>query len=205
MRLLRPTLQLVRANLGAYLVMNAVMYGVALVGMGVGLAFPHLTAANEATLNADGTTDLVMSLLSNVWLFAATIFAVNVGTVALPMILLPSLVVPFLGIALAGYKAYGLGIALAPVNDVLMTTLIPHSLTILIEFQAYVLVMFAAYLLGRAWLRPQSVGADTRRRGYLRGLRQVGWISLPALALFVVGAVYEAFELIYIVPPMLVG
>jgi hypothetical protein len=202
-RLLRPTFTLVRENLGAYLVMNAVMYGLCLVGMTTALAFPALTAARGAALQEDGTADLVVSLLGNVWLFALTIFAVNTVTVALAMILLPSLVVPFAGIALAGYQAVQFGLSLAPVDDTVATMLIPHSLTMLIEFQAYVLVMFAGYLIGRAWLRPQAVGAGSRRQGYVLGLRQARRLGVPALALFVVGAVYEAFEIIYLIPPLL--
>lgn len=60
--------------------------------------------------------------------------------------------------------------------------------------------MLGAHLLGRSWLRPASVGAPNRRAGYVSGLRQIGRLSLPALVLFVVGAVYEAFTLSYLVP-----
>lgn len=203
MRLVRPAFTLVRGNLRAYLVLNALMYGLCLVGMATALVLPELTAARTAALDGDGTTDLVVSLLGNVWLFSLTIFAVNTVTVGLAMILLPSLVVPFAGIALAGYKAFEFGVALAPVDETVATMLIPHSLTMLIEFQAYVVVMFAAYLIGRAWLRPQAVGAESRRQGYVAGLRQAGRLAVPALVLFVVGAVYEAFEIIYLIPPLL--
>ncbi|WP_205869371.1 hypothetical protein [Mycobacterium colombiense] len=41
-----------------------------------------------------------------------------------------------------------------------------------------------------------------RRQGYLRGLQYLGWLALPALALLVVGAVYEAFSLRYFVHPL---
>ncbi|HZG89079.1 MAG TPA: stage II sporulation protein M, partial [Pseudonocardia sp.] len=67
---------------------------------------------------------------------------------------------------------------------------------------AYILLVLGGYLLGRSWLRPATVGAQNRRQGYARGLRQLGWLSLPALALFVIGALYEAFTLRYLVPPL---
>lgn len=156
-------------------------------------------------MHEDGTVDLVVSLLGNFWLFGLTILAVNTLTVGVATILLPSMIVPFAGIVLAAYRAFEFGTALAPVDETVATTLIPHSLTILVELQAYVLVMLGAYVLGRSWLRPGTVGAHNRRQGYVRGLRQVGWLSLPALALFVVGAFYEAFEIIYIVPRLLAG
>jgi hypothetical protein len=116
------------------------------------------------------------------------------------LIVLPSLVVPFAGIAFFTCKAVEIGVTLAPADGTGWVILIPHSLTFVIEFQAYVLLVLGAYLLGRSWLRPATVGAQNRRQGYVRGLRQVGWLSLPALALFVIGAIYEAFTLRYLVP-----
>ncbi|MFE3456575.1 stage II sporulation protein M [Nocardiopsis aegyptia] len=205
MRHLRRPFRIIRAHLRAYLVMNALIYALFLTGMGAALLSPDLNAAHLASQQENGTTDLVVSLLSDVWLFSLTILAVNVLTVGVLTILLPSMIVPFLGIALFLYRAFGFGVALAPLDETTALILIPHSLTILIEFQAYALVMLAAYVLGRAWLWPGTVGAPDRRQGYLRGLRQVAWLSLPALVLFVVGAVYEAFEIIYLVPPLLAG
>ncbi|CAL9595597.1 hypothetical protein SUDANB121_05345 [Nocardiopsis dassonvillei] len=202
MHRLREPLRIIRANLRAYLAMNAIMFGLFLIGVAAAFAFPDLHAARTASMEADGTADLVVRLLENVWLFALTILGVNLLTVALPMILLPSMVVPFSGIALAAYKAFTFGVALAPVDAVTAKVMVPHIPTIIIEFQAYILVMLAAYLLGLAWVKPSAVGAPNRRRGYLHGLRQAGWLSLPAFALFIVGAVYEAFELVYLVPLM---
>ncbi|OOC53698.1 MULTISPECIES: stage II sporulation protein M [Nocardiopsis] len=205
MRTLRQPFQIIRANLRAYLAMNALMYGLFLIGMGAALLFPELNAAQIADQQENGTTDLVVSLLSNVWLFSLTILLVNVVTVAVLTILLPSMVVPFAGIVIFMYRAFNFGVVLAPVDETTAKILIPHSLTILIEFQAYVLVMLAAYVLGKAWLRPRTVGARNRRQGYVLGLRQIGWLGLPAMVLFVIGAVYEAFEIIYLVPPLLAG
>ncbi|SIO89722.1 stage II sporulation protein M [Nocardiopsis sp. JB363] len=202
MRALREPFRIIRANLRAYLVMNVILYVLFFLGMGAALLFPELNAASIGSMEEDGTADLVGTLLGNAWLFGLTIFAVNVLTVALLTILLPSMIVPFAGLVLFTYRAFEFGVTLAPVDAITAKILIPHSLTILIEFQAYALVMLAAYVLGKAWLRPESVGAGNRRQGYVRGLRLVGWLSLPALALFVVGAIYEAIEIIYLVPPL---
>ncbi|MGQ4268073.1 stage II sporulation protein M [Nocardiopsis changdeensis] len=205
MRHLREPFRIIRANLGAYLAMNAVMFGLFFAGVAAALAFPDLQAAQITSMEQDGTADLVGELLGNVWLFGLTILAVNVLTVAVATILLPSMIVPFAGIVLFAYRAFGFGLSLAPVDATAAKILVPHSLTLLIEFQAYVLVMLGAYLLGRAWLCPASVGADTRRQGYLRGLGQLGRLLPPALALFVIGAAYEAFEITYLIPPLFLG
>ena len=166
------------------------------------MVFPNLGATQLATLEDNGTTDLVRSLLNNPWLFSLTILGVNVTTGALSIVI-PSLIVPFAGIAIFAYKAFTLGLAMAPTTKIVAVALIPHSLTALIEFQAYALLMFGAYILGRSWVRPATIGARNRRQGYVRGLQQLGWLSLSTLPLFIVGAIWEALSLGYLVHPLI--
>jgi Stage II sporulation protein M len=201
-RFLRKPFQIIRANFRAYLTINAIVYGLVITGFVAAMVFPTLGATQVATLEADGTGNLVRSLLHNPWLFSLTILGVNVVTAA-QWIVLPSLVVPFAGIALFAYKTFTLGLALAPTTKIMAVGLIPHSLTILIEFQAYALLMFGAYILGRSWVRPATIGARNRRQGYVRGLNQLGWLSLSTLPLFIVGAIWEAFSLCYLVSPLI--
>ncbi|RFA07133.1 hypothetical protein B7R21_16895 [Subtercola boreus] len=202
MRFLRTPLQIIRADIRPYLAINVIAYGAFVVGFIAAVIFPELGADRGATLENNGTGDLVRSLFLNPALFAVVIFGVNVVATAAPWIVLPSLIVPFAGIAAFAYHAFTLGSGLAPTTDIATVGLIPHSLTVIIEFQAYALVMFGAYLLGRSWIRPASVGARTHRIGYLRGLKKLGWLSLPALALFVIGAIYEALSLRFLVQPL---
>ncbi|MBD2655547.1 stage II sporulation protein M [Synechocystis sp. FACHB-383] len=200
-RLLRKPFQIIRANFRAYLIINAILYGLVFTGMVAAMLFPNLSATRVAILEDNGTADLVRSLFNNPWLFALTILGVNVMTCAL-RIVLPSLLVPFTGIAIFAYKAFTLGLAMAPSTKVMAVALIPHSLTILIEFQAYALLMFGAYILGRSWVRPATIDARNHRQGYVRGLQQLGWLSLATLPLFIIGAIWEAFSLRYLVPPL---
>ena len=200
---LRKPFQIIRDNFRAYLTINAIVYGLVITGMVAAMVFPNLGATQLATLEDNGTGDLVRSLINTPWLFALTILGINVITVGVLLIVLPSAIVPFSGIALFAYKAFTLGLALAPTTKIMAVGLIPHSLTILIEFQAYILLMFGAYLLGRSWIRPATIGAQNHRQGYIRGLQQLGWLSLTALPLFIVGAIWEAFSLRYMVPPLL--
>jgi hypothetical protein len=39
--------------------------------------------------------------------------------------------------------------------------------------------------------------------GLRRGLQQLGWLSLTTLPLFIVGAIWEALSLGYLVPPLI--
>jgi len=203
MRLLRAPLQILRTHRRAYLLANLVFYGLVLGGFALGLAVPELAAGRAEGLETDGTADLVGRLLSNVWLFAAMILGVNTITVGLASIVLPSLVIPFLGIAVFAYRAVVIGVTLAPTDQSTWIVLIPHSLTLVIEFQAYILLVLGAYLLGRAWVTPSFVEETSRVRAYGTGLRLLGVLALTALALLVVGALYEAFTLRYLVPVML--
>lgn len=194
--------RIVSDNVGAYLLANAAAYGLVLVGFGMGLAFPQLSRARHGRLEDDGTADLVRSLIDNPWLFALTILAVNAIKMGALTIVAPSTIVPFAGIALFAHWALTTGMTLVPSSDIGWVALIPHSLTLIVEFQAYLLLLLGVYLLGMYWVRPTSVGAESHRQGYLRGLRDLGWLTLPALTLLVVGAVYEAFSLRYFVHPL---
>ncbi|MFD9944704.1 stage II sporulation protein M [Nonomuraea sp. NPDC059023] len=200
--LLRP-FPIIRADVRAYLLINALVYGALLLGMGLAMIFPDLHAARTSSFVDGGQGALVDTVIGSPWTFGVTIFLVNVFATALLLIVLPSLVIPFAGLLVFVIKTIDIGIILAPVNRTSALILIPHSPTILIEFQAYVLVMFGAYLLGRSWLRPATVGATTRRQAYVRGLSRLGRLWPTALALFVIGAVYEAIEIYYLVPLVL--
>ena len=43
----------------------------------------------------------------------------------------------------------------------------PHSITLFLEGQGYILAILAAYMQGRAFLGPKTVGLERRRDGYL--------------------------------------
>lgn len=196
-RLLRKPFQIIRANFRAYLIINAIAYGLVIIGMVTAMVFPDLGATQLATMEDNGTGDLVRSLINNPWLFALTILGVNVIRVGVLSIVLPSLIFPFAGIAIFAHKAFTIGLSLSSTTSIAVVW-IPHSLTLLIEFQAYALLMLGAYILGRAWIRPATIGARNPSQGYVRGLQQLGWLSLTALPLFIVGAIWEAFSLSYL-------
>lgn len=198
----RRPFRIIRDNRRAYLIINVTAYGLALIGFAIGLLFPGLTAAQAAGLEEDGTGELVRWLVNLPPLFALTILGVNVFRLSLLTIVLPSLIVPFAGLAFFGYWAVETGITLVPASDHGWVALIPHSLTFVIELQAYILLLLGAYLLGKYWLFPRSIGAKNRRQGYLRGLQRLGLLALPALVLLIVGAVWEAYSLRYFVHPL---
>lgn len=198
----RRPFRVVRENMRAYLILNAAAYGLAVIGFVIGLIFPELVAAEAAGLEEDGTGELVRWLVGTPPLFALTILGVNLVTVSALRIVLPSLLVPFAGLAFFGYWAVETGITLVQTTEAGWVLLIPHSLTFVIEMQAYILLLLGAFLIGKYWLFPRTAQVQNRRQGYARGLRQLGLLALPALALLIVGALWEAYSLRYLLGPL---
>lgn len=195
---------LVRENKRAYIVINVLYYGLVLAFMGVaafnrplqdqlieqvGAAFMTgpLAAVGNAYLNAE--------------VFAAIglTFLVNLFLASLIYITLPSLIIPGIGILMGVYRAALWGLIFYPGHPDMQLVMIPHSLTLILEGQAYILVMFAAYLHARAWLKPASVGVEGHGRGYLEGLKRTGKIYLLVILTLLVAAVYEVLEVVLLV------
>lgn len=64
--------QISRTNFRAYLTINAIVYGLVIIGLVAAMVFPNLNATQVAIQEDNGTADLVRSLFNNPWLFALT-------------------------------------------------------------------------------------------------------------------------------------
>jgi hypothetical protein len=154
-----------------YLLMNVATYGVLLLAFAAGVLFPQLARAQHTRLVDDGTADLVGALVTRPWLFAVTILAVNVVRIGVLTIIGPSMIVPFLGVPLFAYWTITTGLTLAPDSDIGWVALIPHTVTVVIEFQAYSTAS-CRLPAGAAATRPAGVprGDPARRRCALRSV-----------------------------------
>ena len=189
----------------AFIILNFAFYGLIAAAMVVAAFNPAIqnNLLNAVRRSFKGTTfPASWTHIKNGHLPAAISFTflVNLAGGAFASITLPSLALPFLGILIGLWRASMWGLILSPTNGKLAMIMIPHSLTLVVEGQAYVVAMFAAYLHGRALLWPQSVGAPTHWKGYLAGLKRTAHIYPLIVALLGIAAVYEALEVIYIVP-----
>jgi hypothetical protein len=70
---------------------------------------------------------------------------------------------------------------------------------LIIEGQAYILALLAAYIQGRAFLWPQTVGLESRAKGYVDGLKRTGKLYLLIILTLAVAAVYEVLEVVIMV------
>ena len=202
---LRSAWQIVNKRRTAYVAINLGYYGLVLVGM---LYVAVIDPAVQERLLADVAASLTEGPLAtvggaylggNIAAAAALTFVVNFVVGAMLTITLPSLIVPFSGVALGAYRAVLWGLLLAPTSRDLSLVMIPHSLTLVLEGQAYVLAIFAAYVHGLAFLRPQWVGAASRRQGYVVGLKMTAQVYALVLLSLAAAAVYEALEVVAMV------
>ncbi len=208
-RLFADALQILREHRRAYLAINAAYYGLTLAAMLFVVFFPSV---QEGLINAvkEGFQKGPLQPVGNAYAdgrLAAAIaftFIVNLIGGSLLTITLPSLVVPFSGLVMGVTRAVLWGLLLAPTSRPLALAMIPHSLTLLLEGQAYIVALLAVWIHGRSFVTPQSAGAASCGMGYRIGLQKAARLYLLVAALLAVAAVYEALEVIY-VAPLLIG
>jgi hypothetical protein len=183
MGVLRGSWRLVMDHRRAYVVLNVGYYGlVALAMLYVALVDPSLQERLMSDVQAS-LTEGSLEMVGGIYLSG------NVVGAALLTFL----------INLAAYRALLWGSLLAPTTAELALVMIPHSLTLVLEGQSYVLAVFAAYLHGMAFLRPRSMGLASHREGYLAGLRMTGRVYVLVILVLAAAAVYEAIEVVAMV------
>ena len=196
---------LVRQHWRAYLTINIIYYSLVIVCMALVLCLPDIQQSLLEQIKqafARGPLKGVFSAYMGGHVFAAIglTFIVNLFGGSLASITIPSAIVPFSGLLVGCFRAIVWGVMLSPADAHLRGAMIPHSLTLLLEGQAYIVAMLAAYQQGLALVCPRTVGADTLWRGYCAGLRRTGSLYLLVVVLLAVSAVYEALEVIYVAP-----
>jgi hypothetical protein len=198
---------LVKENKRAYIVFNVLYYGLVLVFMGVAAMNPAvqdelIRVVGESFMTGPlavvGEAYVNLEVLNAIGLT----FVVNLLLASLLVITVPSLVIPFSGLLMGIYRAVLWGLIFFPGHPDMQVVMIPHSLTLILEGQAYILVMLAAWLQGRAFLFPQSAGVEGHLRGYLEGLKRTGKIYLLVILTLFVAAVYEVIEVVLLAQMM---
>ena len=208
MKAIQSALEPIKESRRAYIVLNLVYYGLVICGM-IYVAFNPSLQQSLLELVGSAFTQGPFSAVGSAYVGGQVLqamvltFVVNLFIGSIAVITLPSLVIPFSGLLTGAYRAVLWGLLLSPTTPVLRWVMIPHSLVLILEGQAYILAMLAAYVQGRAFLWPRSVGAATRRQGYGLGVKRSVRIYLLVVLVLAVAAIYEALEVIFI--PRLVG
>lgn len=202
--LIDPGLREIRSQLGPYVMLNVLFYGLVLAGVVFAFvrpetqrellrtivqsfAVPPLSVARDAYLSG------------NVLYAAAVTFLVNTVFGSFLSITLPSIFIPFAGSFIGLYRALLWGVAFAPSSPELAGKMVPHSLVLILEGQGYVLAMFGVHLLWTRTFAGIRRGVSGLASGYAAGLRGTAAAYGLLLVVLAVAAVYEAIEIIYIV------
>ncbi len=198
----RSQLAILRQYSRAYLVLNIVFYGAIVAGMLLAALDPDLQVKALHTVPKKGLLALVYEAYAERDVFAAAIltFVVNLGLGSFATITLPSLLIPFSGFLTGLYRAVLWGVLHSPLRPEIRWFILPHAVVLLLEGQAYVLAMLAAYIQGTAFLSPQSVGEPSREQGYLLGLGRTGELYVIIAILLGIAAVYESIEGYFLMP-----
>ena len=130
----------------------------------------------------------------NVPFAAAVTFAINYLLGSLAYITLPSILVPGSAVLLASVRAVGWGLILAPLPRPLALGMLPHSATMLLEGEGYILATIFGLLIPIHVVK-RSLGGNlfTRfGRAVKLNFKAQIWIAL----VLAVAAIYEATEVI---------
>jgi hypothetical protein len=147
-------------------------------------------SAPSGTLAAAGKAYATGSVLRA----AGVTFCINFFMGTLLMITFPSMLVPGCGILLATVRSFVWGLLLAPTAGMLALTMIPHSGTLLLEGEGYILATIFAVLIPIRLFDSRLEGAPGVRfaRAVLLNLQASFWVAIVLLA----AALYEATEVI---------
>ncbi len=206
--LFRKAIALVRLHRRAYLVLNVCYYATVGIAMLAVTSYPEVQQMlTESVLEAfsQGTMADVAAAYAggNVVQAMVLTFLVNFFLGSFVVLMLPSMLVPFAGVGMGAVRAVLWGLLLAPTTPELRMAMIPHMGTLVLEGQGYILAILAAFVLGRAFVSPSSVGATRWLQGYGIGLKQALTLYILVAAVLAVSAIYEALEVIYLVPLLL--
>ncbi len=191
-------------------------YGLFLTGQGVNYVFPNLyiellqRVGGWFGLRFDVTGDpfeegkpmhfIAQAYRDGFHQAMFTTFIWNLLRPAFGWITLPSIFLPGSGFALGLMMNFHTGFVLSLSTPHQCLKAVPHSLTVLLELQAYILAMVCSIRLLQALLLPHTLDGQGRFATWYRAVRET--FSMYTLIAFVllVSAAYEAFELIYVVP-----
>jgi hypothetical protein len=129
----------------------------------------------------------------NVWRAAGLTFAANFLWATVVTVTLPSLVLGF-GVVVSVVRAVFAGAVLAPAWVAMARGMLPHSWTVLLECEAYILATIFGLMIPIYLFRSRLGGRWHQRFGLAVRVNLEGWLLCAALLL--VAALYEAVEVI---------
>lgn len=198
-RLVARPLEILREHRRTYVALNVLYFGVLLVGMVYAVFDP---ATQQTVMNsvgaafAQGPFSAIGDAYINVKILPAVAltFVVNLFIGSFGTITLPSLIIPFSGLLMGVYRAFLWGLIYSPTSTQMQIILLPHSLTLILEGEAYVIAMLGVVIQGRALFSPRTVGASSHKQALWTGIKLSAQLYVLVILVLVIAAVYEVVE-----------
>jgi len=180
---------------------HLVYFGIYLAAAGFVFGTPDLWIAIQAIVRgALGGGDRTLEYAGKAYLsgnmaWAALVtFVINFFLGSLVFITLPSCIIPASGTLVAAYRALLWGLLLAPATLLQAHLMLPHSGTLLLEGEGYILATFFGLMMAGSLFRsdPESSFLQRYGRGLLLNIKG----SLLVAVVLAVAAIYEAVEVI---------
>ena len=184
-----------------FLALHFIYFGVAILLMLVAYLLPELQVCLLEGIKSQvtgGSGPLGVAgkayMSKNILRAAITTFVINFLLGSLAYITIPSIIIPAVGILTAIFRAILWGLLLAPTFDTFAGMMLPHSFTILLEGEGYVLAAFFG-LLVLVYLFRKAEGPSIPGRYGKALLMNLRGNLLVAIVL-AIAAIYEAIEVI---------
>ena len=198
---LRLPLAEIRRYKHLFIGLHFTYFGVAILFMLVAYLLPELQVCLLAGIKsqvADGSGPLAIAgkayMSKNIPIAAVTTFVINFLLGSIVSITIPSVIIPGVGVLIAAFRAAMWGLLLAPNFDTLSGAMLPHSFTLLLEGEAYIIAAFFGLLI-LVYLFRKAEGPTILGRYGKALLMNLRGNLLVAIVL-VVAAIYEAVEVI---------
>ena len=194
-----------REHRRAWLGVNLLYFGTIALGMLAVLVYPALQQSLWQSVGQAFSPTSTLGPLAQAYtegrllMAIALTFVVNLVLGSLAVLSLPSLVIPFAGILMGVFRALLWGVLFSPFGGEMQLGLLPHALTVLLEGEAYVVAMLGVWL----WWWPVLRTPGKRWQLWRDGLVLQGRIYCLVALLLAIAAVYEALEVILLLPRLL--
>jgi hypothetical protein len=198
---LRLPLAEIRKYRCLFIALHVICFGTVILLMLVAYQLPELQSALLAGTQfelAEGSGHLNVAykayMTRNIPLAAVTTFVINFIIGSLAFITLPSVIIPGAGVLVIGIRTLLWGLLMAPSFVSLSGAMLPHSFTMLLEGEAYIVAGFFGLLVPVYLLRKAEGPGLVNRYGRALLMNVRG--NLLVAIILAIAAIYEAIEVI---------
>ncbi len=201
MGLIKDIVTIIRKDKELFLASNVFMFGLFLLGMISGYLFPgvhdFLTNFMGESLKSGMLSPIVETVQSGDILRGALgIFAWNYFVATILLGSVPAIVFPPWILFKFGLSSLVAGIVFAGPGGVTVGWLVGTIGTLLLEFEGYVVAIFASMRLIEAAIWPRRFGETSRPKAYVKAIVDNAKLLLAAGVILLVAALYEAAAII---------